>query len=155
MESKVQNPKSTISPKAVNHLGIAVSSIDEVRPFYEETLGARFEGIEEVADQKVKVAFFSVGPEGAAVRLELLEPTADDSPVAKFIEKRGGGLHHVAYTVDDIQARLDRLKEDGVRLIDETPRPGAHHTQIAFLHPKSSAGVLTELCEPAAHDVDG
>ena len=114
-------------------------------------LGARFDGIEEVADQKVKVAFYLVGPPGAEVRLELLEPTSDDSPIAKFIEKNGGrgGMHHVAYTVENIEDRLAELKEQGVRLVDETPRSGAHHTKIAFLHPKSSNGVLTELCEPA------
>ena len=100
--------------------------------------------VEEVADQGVKVAFYRIGPEEGAVRLELLEPTRDDSPIARFLERRGEGLHHVAYTVDDIQARLDALKAGGVRLLDETPRPGAHHTQIAFLHPRSSAGVLTE-----------
>ncbi len=137
-----------IKPTAINHIGIAVRSIDEQRPFYEGVLGARFDGIEEVTDQQVKVAFFAVGPEGHEVRLELLEPTSSDSSVAKFIEKRGEGMHHIAYTVDDIQQRLDDLKSAGVRLIDEQPRPGAHHTQIAFLHPKSSAGVLTELCEP-------
>ena len=140
-----------IQPKAINHIGIAVRSIEAQRPFYEQTLGARFEGIEEVTDQKVRVAFFSVGPEGHAVRLELLEPTTPESTIAQFIEKRGEGLHHLAYTVDDLTARLAALKEDGVRLIDETPRAGAHHTQIAFLHPRSSAGVLTELCEPQ-HD---
>src|SRR5690606_33658068 len=133
-----------IEPRAINHIGIAVRSIEAQRPFYEQTLGARFEGIEDVPDQKVRVAFFSVGPEGHAVRLELLEPTSPDSTVAQFIEKRGEGLHHVAYTVDDIEARLDALRRGGVRLIDETPRPGAHHTRIAFLHPKSSGGVLTE-----------
>ena len=137
-----------IQPKAINHIGIAVRSIEAQRPFYESTLGARFEGIEEVTDQKVRVAFFSVGPEGHAVRLELLEPLTPESTIAQFIEKRGEGLHHVAYTVDDLAARLDALQAAGVRLIDEKPRPGAHHTQIAFLHPKSSAGVLTELCEP-------
>lgn len=137
-----------IQPKAINHIGIAVRSIEAHRPYYENILGAQFEGIEEVADQKVRVAFFSIGPEGHTVRLELLEPTSPDSTVAQFIEKRGEGMHHIAYTVDDIQQRLDALKANGVRLIDETPRPGAHHTQIAFLHPKSSAGVLTELCEP-------
>ncbi len=141
----------SIEPKAINHIGIAVRSIEASRAFYEETLGARFEGVEEVADQKVKVGFFLVGPEGYEVRLELLEPTSDDSPVSAFLEKRGEGLHHVAYTVDDIQGRLDALKAAGVRLIDEKPRAGAHHTQIAFLHPKSSGGILTELCEPAAH----
>jgi methylmalonyl-CoA/ethylmalonyl-CoA epimerase len=137
-----------IEAKAINHIGIAVGSIAESRAFYEETLGARFEGIEEVADQKVRVAFFLVGAPGHEVRLELLEPTSPDSPVAKFMEKRGEGVHHVAYTVDDIAARLASLKEAGLRLIDETPRSGAHHTRIGFLHPKSSGGVLTELVEP-------
>lgn len=138
-----------IDAKAINHIGIAVRSLDEHRGFYEDTLGATFEGIEEVPDQKVKVGFFLVGPPDAAVRLELLEPTSDDSPIAGFLEKRGEGLHHVAYTVSDIQQRIDALKANGVRMIDETPRDGAHHTRIAFLHPKSSKGVLTELCEPA------
>lgn len=130
--------------KAINHIGIAVASIAEQREFYEKTLGAEFEGEEVVADQRVKVGFFRVGD----VRLELLEPTDSESPVAKFIEKRGPGLHHVAYTVDDIEQRIGELKSEGIRMIDETPRPGAHHTRIAFLHPKSSAGILTELCEP-------
>ena len=130
---------------AINHIGIAVKSIADQRPFYEGTLGAIFEGEEIVADQRVKVGFFRV----ADVRLELLEPTDEESTIAKFIEKRGEGLHHIAYTVDDLTARLAELKEGGLRLIDETPRAGAHHTRIAFLHPKSSCGVLTELCEPA------
>jgi methylmalonyl-CoA/ethylmalonyl-CoA epimerase len=136
----------SIHAKAINHIGIAVPSIAEQRDFYEKTLGATFEGIEEVPTQKVKVGFFNLG----GVRLELLEPTAPDSTIAAFIEKNGGrgGLHHVAYTVDGIQQRLDALKGEGVKLIHETPQPGAHHTQIAFLHPKSSHGVLTELCEP-------
>lgn len=134
-----------INAKAINHIGIAVHSIAERRDFYEHILGADFEAVEEVPSQKVRVAFFKVGD----VRLELLEPTDPASSVAGFLEKRGEGLHHVAYTVDDIDERLAELKEGGVRLIDETPRPGAHHTRIAFLHPKSSGGVLTELCEPA------
>lgn len=134
-----------IDAKAINHIGIAVKSIDDQRAFYENVLGAEFEGVEDVPTQKVKVGFFKVG----GVRLELLEPTSSDSPIAGFLEKRGEGMHHVAYTVDNLQARLDELKQQGVRLIDETPRPGAHHTKIAFLHPKSSNGVLTELCEPA------
>jgi methylmalonyl-CoA/ethylmalonyl-CoA epimerase len=138
----------SIQAQAINHIGIAVKSIDAHRAFYEQTLGARFEGIEEVADQKVKVGFFLMGPPGHEVRLELLEPTSPESPVAAFLEKRGEGLHHVAYTVDNIQQRLDALATGGVRLIDAKPRPGAHHTQIAFLHPKSSCGVLTELCQP-------
>ena len=131
--------------KSLNHVGIAVRSIDEQRPFYEEVLGAQFEGFEDVPSQKVKVAFFRVGD----VRLELLESTDPEGPVAKFLEKRGEGLHHLAFSVEDIQTRIDQLKESGVRMIDDTPRHGAHHMQIAFLHPKSSHGVLTELCEPA------
>jgi len=130
--------------KNVNHIGIAVSSIADQREFYEQVLGAEFEGEEVVADQKVKVGFFKVGD----VRLELLEPTDSSSTVAQFIEKRGPGLHHVAYTVDDLPSRIEELKREGVRMIDETPRPGAHHTRIAFLHPKASHGVLTELCQP-------
>ena len=133
-----------VNAKAINHIGIAVKSIDAQREFYEKTLGATFEGVEVVADQKVKVGFFKVGD----VRLELLEPTDPTSTVAAFIEKKGEGLHHIAYTVDNIQKRLDDLKAGGVKLIDEKPRGGAHHTQIAFLHPKASCGVLTELCEP-------
>ena len=134
-----------IQAKAINHIGIAVKSICDHRPFYERTLGAQLESIEEVPSQKVRVAFFKVGD----VRLEVLEPTEPSSTVAAFIEKRGEGLHHIAYTVGDIETRLAELKAGGVRLIDEAPRPGAHHTRIAFLHPKSSGGVLTELCEPA------
>jgi methylmalonyl-CoA/ethylmalonyl-CoA epimerase len=132
--------------RAVNHIGIAVRSIDDQRPFYEQHLGAEFEGVETVADQKVRVGFFRVGD----VRLELLEPTDPTSTVAAFLEKRGEGLHHVAYTVEDLPARIAELKEQGLRMIDETPRAGAHHMKIAFVHPKSTHGVLTELCEPAA-----
>ncbi|MEM1213272.1 MAG: methylmalonyl-CoA epimerase [Planctomycetota bacterium] len=140
-----------IEARAVNHLGIAVRSIDDHRGYYEKTLGAAFEGLEEVPEQKVRVGFFVLGSPGHEVRLELLEPLSEDSPISGFLDKRGEGLHHVAYTVDGLQARLDALKSDGVRLIDETPRDGAHHTKIAFLHPKASGGVLTELCEPAGH----
>ena len=132
--------------KAVNHIGIAVRSIDAQRPFYEGTLGALFEGVEDVPDQKVRVGFFRVGD----VRLELLEPTEPDSTVATFLEKRGEGLHHLAFTVDGIEDRIAELKQSGVRMIDDSPRPGAHHMRIAFVHPKSSLGVLTELCEPTA-----
>lgn len=132
--------------KSINHIGIAVRSIDDQRAYYEGVLGAVFEGVEEVADQKVRVGFFRVGD----VRLELLEPSDPTSTVAAFLEKRGEGLHHVAYTVEAIESRIAELKESGVRLIDETPRPGAHHMRIAFLHPKSTHGVLTELCEPAS-----
>ena len=135
--------------KAVNHIGIAVRSIDAQRPFYEGTLGALFEGTETVPDQKVRVGFFRVGD----VRLELLEPTDPSSTVTAFLEKRGEGLHHVAFTVAGLEQRIAELKQAGVRMIDDAPRPGAHHMRIAFLHPRSTFGVLTELCEPAGdHD---
>jgi methylmalonyl-CoA/ethylmalonyl-CoA epimerase len=133
-----------INAKAINHVGIAVNSLDACRHFYETTLGAAFEAIEEVPSQKVRVAFYRIGD----VRLELLEPTSDDSPIAAFLSKRGEGIHHLAFTVSDISDRLEELKTAGVRLIDEKARPGAHHSQIAFVHPKSSTGVLVELCEP-------
>ena len=136
-----------IKAKAINHIGIAVRSIDEHRDYYENVLGARFTGIEAVPDQKLNVAFFEVGPEGHAVKLELLEPTSEDSTVARFIEKRGEGMHHITYTVDDIEQRLRDLKEGGIRLVDESPRTGAHNTRIAFLHPKSTGGVLSEMVE--------
>lgn len=131
--------------KSINHIGIAVRSIDDQRDFFEKLLGAIFEGVEEVADQKVRVGFFRIGD----VRLELLEPSDPTSTVSAFLEKRGEGLHHVAYTVEAIEDRIAELKESGIRLIDETPRPGAHHMRIAFLHPKSTHGVLTEFCEPS------
>ena len=132
-------------PEQIEHLGIAVPSIEEVLPFYEQVLGLKCYAIEEVADQKVKTAFLKVGE----VKLELLEPTSPDSTVAKFLEKNGGKcqIHHIAYKVNDIESRLAELKEKGVRLIDETPRKGAEGLTIAFLHPKTSAGILTELCE--------
>lgn len=131
----------------VNHIGVAVKSIEASAPFYRDVLGMRFEGTEEVAEQKVKVAFFAIG----ASRIELLEPTAADSPVAKFLEKNGEGVHHIAYEVADLEQTLATLKAQNIRLIDETPRCGAHGTRIAFLHPKASGGVLTELCQAGEH----
>lgn len=131
----------------INHIGIAVKSIEAASAFYRGTLGMKFEGTEVVAEQKVKVAFFAVGES----RVELLEPTADDSPVAKFLEKNGEGVHHIAYEVADLERALASLKAQNVRLIDETPRCGAHGTRIAFLHPKASSGVLTELCQSDDH----
>jgi len=134
-------------PKKISHIGIAVENIDASLPFYTETLGLELEGTEVVEEQKVKVAFLVIGES----RIELLEPTAPDSPVAKFLEKNGPGVHHLAYQVDGLEGRLASLKGQGVRLIDEAPRTGAHHTRIAFLHPKASDGVLTELCELGEH----
>mgnify|MGYP000901338660 CR=1 FL=1 len=137
--------KWTMKPiHALNHVGIAVRSIAEQRPFYEQQLGAKFECIEEVPSQKVRVAFLRVHD----VRLELLEPTDPSSTVQTFLDKRGEGLHHLAFTVDNLPERIAELKASGVRMIDESPRVGAHQMQIAFIHPKSSFGVLTELCEP-------
>ena len=141
-----------INARAVNHIGIAVRSIADQRDFYERVLGGRFEGEEVVEDQKVRVAFFAIGDTENPVRLELLEPTSDDSPVARFIEKRGEGVHHIAYTVSDIDERIREMKESGIRMIDETARGGAHNTRIAFVHPSSTGRVLTELCEPQDRD---
>jgi len=137
--------------KSINHIGIAVRSIDDQRAYYEGTLGAVFEGIEVVADQRVRVGFFRVGD----VRLELLEPTDPTSTIAGFLEKKGEGLHHIAYTVAGLEDRIAELKQSGLRMIDESPRAGAHHMRIAFVHPKSTHGILTELCEPAGgHEPD-
>lgn len=132
-------------PQKIEHLGIAVPSIAEALPYYEGVLGLTCYAIEEVADQKVKTAFLKVGE----VKIELLEPTCPESTVAKFIEKNGGrgGFHHIAYAVNDIEARLQEVSEKGVQLIDKTPRGGAEGLTIAFLHPKSTAGILTEFCE--------
>jgi methylmalonyl-CoA/ethylmalonyl-CoA epimerase len=127
----------------INHIGIAVKSLDEALPFYRDNLRMAFAGIEEVAEQKVKVAMLQIGES----KIELLEPTSEDSPVAKFMEKNGSGIHHVAYEVNDIEAAIAKLISDGARMIDEVPRAGAHGTRIAFVHPKSSNGVLTELCQ--------
>ena len=128
----------------IEHLGIAVKSLDEAIPYYENILGMKCYSIEEVADQKVKTAFFKVGQ----TKLELLEPTADESPIANFIEKRGEGIHHLAFAVEDgVANALAEMEGKGVRLIDKAPRKGAEGLNIAFIHPKSTHGVLTEFCE--------
>ncbi|AZU63242.1 methylmalonyl-CoA epimerase [Neobacillus mesonae] len=127
----------------VDHIGIAVKSIEAVLPFYTEVLGLPLLGIEEVDSQKVKVAFLKAGE----TKLELLEPMSPESAVAKFIEKRGEGIHHVALGVKSIEERIVELKEKGIRMIDENSRLGAGGADIAFMHPKSAAGVLFELCE--------
>ena len=128
----------------IEHLGIAVKSLDEAIPYYENILGMKCYSIEEVADQKVKTAFFKVGQ----TKLELLEPTSEESPIAKFIEKRGEGIHHLAFAVEDgVANALAEMEGKGVRLIDKAPRKGAEGLNIAFIHPKSTHGVLTEVCE--------
>lgn len=127
----------------IDHLGIAVNSIDQGKSFWSEILGLTLEGSETVSEQKVTTAFLPVGES----EVELLESTAPDGPVAKFIEKKGEGFQHVAFRVANIEEALAELKAKGVRLIDETPRKGAGGAKIAFLHPKSTNGVLVELCE--------
>ena len=127
----------------IEHLGIAVKSLEQAIPYYEEVLGLKCYAIEEVVDQKVKTAFFKVGQ----TKIELLEPTSDESTIAKFIEKRGEGIHHIAFSVDDVQKSLNEVEAKGVQLIDKAPRGGAEGLEIAFLHPKSTIGVLTELCQ--------
>ena len=127
----------------INHIGIAVQSIEAALPFYCDNLGMTCLGTEEVAEQKVRVAMLIIGES----KIELLEPTDPDSPVAKFLEKSGPGIHHIAYEVADIVAAIARLVADGVRMIDAKPRSGAHESLIAFIHPKNSLGVLTELCQ--------
>lgn len=127
----------------IEHIGIAVKSIEESRKFYENVLGLECYRIEEVEDQKVKTAFFRVGE----TKLELLESTSDDGPIAKFIEKRGEGIHHLAFHTKNIDESLQEAASKGVRLIDEKSRKGAESLDIGFLHPKSTGGVLMELCE--------
>ncbi len=129
--------------KKIDHLGIAVFSIEKARVFYEDILGLSCEHLEEVPSQKVKTAFFCLGE----TRIELLEPTSTESPIAKFLETRGEGIHHIAYRTDDINAQLEQAREEGCKLIHEQPIRGAGNKMIAFLHPKSSHGVLTEFCE--------
>ncbi len=127
----------------VSHIGIAVLNLQEAIANYEK-LGLKVEGIEVVESQKVRVAFLPIGNE---VRLELLEPTSDDSPIAKFIEKKGQGIHHIALATDNVENELQQAEENELHPIDKTPRPGAHHASIGFLHPKALNGVLLELCQ--------
>jgi methylmalonyl-CoA/ethylmalonyl-CoA epimerase len=127
----------------INHLGIATRGIEEALKFWEDALGLENVHTETVEDQKVRVAMLPVGES----RIELLEPTSEDSPISKFLEKRGGGIHHIALEVEDIEAALAKLKEKGARLIDETPRVGAEGCLVAFVHPASANGVLLELVQ--------
>ncbi|WP_243386403.1 methylmalonyl-CoA epimerase [Bacillus kexueae] len=129
--------------KGVDHIGIAVHSIDQALPFYMESLKCKWMGEEVVEAQKVKVVFLDAGN----IKFELLEPTSESSPVATFLQKRGEGIHHIAIKVEDIQSRIDEIKEKGIEMIDHSPRVGAKGANIAFMHPKSTRGVLFELCE--------
>ncbi len=130
-------------PQFIEHIGIAVKSLEESIPYYENVLGLKCYSIEEVADQKVKTAFFRVGQ----TKIELLEATSDDSPIAKYIAKKGQGVHHIAFAVNNLNEQLKTVEERGVQLIDKTSRKGAEGLDIGFLHPKSTLGVLTEFCE--------
>ena len=129
--------------KKVDHIGVAVSNLEESIKFYENILGMKLQGIEIVEEQKVRVAFLPIGD----TEIELLESTDKEGPIAKFIEKKGEGIQHIAYRVDDIEKALEEMRQKGVRLIDEKPRYGAGGAKIAFLHPKSTNGVLIELCQ--------
>lgn len=132
--------------KKVDHIGIAVKSIDEALKFFRDTLGLELENTEEVADQKVKIAFLPVGE----THIELLEPTSPDSNVAKFLESKGEGFHHIAFNVQDVDAALTALKEKDIALIDQEPRAGGGNKRIAFIHPKGTHRVLMELCQDNA-----
>lgn len=127
----------------IEHIGIAVKSLDEAIPFYEKVLGLKCYGIEDVKDQRVKTAFFMVGQ----TKIELLESTDPEGPIGKFLEKKGEGIHHIAFAVNDLQQCLAEVEQKGIQLIDKQPRRGAEGLDIAFLHPKSTFGVLMEFCE--------
>ncbi|MFW5877872.1 MAG: methylmalonyl-CoA epimerase [bacterium] len=131
-----------MKPTHIEHIGIAVENLEDSIKYYEEVLGLECYAIEEVKDQKVKTAFFKVGD----TKIELLESTDPEGPIGKFIDKKGQGIHHLAFAVSDVEKGLEQAKEKGVRLIDEKPRKGAEGLNIGFLHPKSTFGVLTELC---------
>lgn len=129
--------------KKIDHIAIAVQDLDSTLNFYTQVLGLQNTGIEEVADQKVRLAMLPIGD----TRIELLESTTKDGPIAKFIEKRGEGMHHIAFRVENLAGELIRIEETGVELIDKIPKSGADGHQVAFLHPKSTFSVLMELCE--------
>ena len=131
-----------MKPTHIEHIGIAVVSLDESIPYYEKVLGLECYAIEEVADQKVRTAFFKVGD----TKIELLESTDPEGPIGKFIEKKGPGVHHLAFAMENVKQALQDAEDQGVRLIDQVPRKGAEGLQIGFLHPKSTQGVLTEFC---------
>ena len=134
--------------KKINHIGVAVKDLDEAIKLYRDQLGLEFKGTDVVESQKVKVAFFKIGE----TNIELVAATSPDSPIAKYLEKNREGIHHICFQVDNINDALKTLKEKGVKLINEEPRKGAHGTLVAFIHPKSTNGVLTEICEvPEEH----
>lgn len=136
-------PGNTMIPQYIEHIGIAVKNLNKAIVYYEKVLGLKCYAVEEVKDQKVKTAFFKVGQ----TKIELLEPTDPEGPVGKFIRKKGEGIHHIAFSVNNLPERLKEVEQKGVQLIDKIPKEGAERLNIAFLHPKSTFGVLTEFCE--------
>jgi len=131
--------------KKISHVAIAVKNLEETAHFYQNVLGLNLSGVEVVTVQKTKVGFLKIGESN----IELVQPTEPDSPLTKFLETKGPGIHHLCLEVDDIEAEIKALLEKGATMIDQKPRPGAHHSRVAFIHPKSSHGVLIELVEPA------
>jgi methylmalonyl-CoA/ethylmalonyl-CoA epimerase len=129
--------------KKINHIAVAVSNLEDAAKFYQSVLGLTLTGVEVVAAQKTKVGFFKIGESN----IELVQPSEPDSPLVKFLETKGQGIHHICFEVDDVEAEVKALLEKGATMVDQKPRPGAHNTKVAFMHPKSSNGVLIELCE--------
>jgi methylmalonyl-CoA/ethylmalonyl-CoA epimerase len=129
--------------KKINHIAIAVNNLEEAAKFYQNVLGLTLSGVEVVTAQKTKVGFFKIGESN----IELVQPAEPDSPLVKFLETKGPGIHHICLEVDDVEAEVKAFLEKGATMVDQKPRPGAHHTKVAFVHPKSSSGVLIELCE--------
>jgi methylmalonyl-CoA/ethylmalonyl-CoA epimerase len=129
--------------KKIDHIAIAVNNLEEAAKFYQEVMGLTLSGIEVVTAQKTKVGFFKIGESN----IELVQPAEPDSPLVKFLETKGQGIHHICLEVDDIEAEVKTFLEKGATMVDQKPRPGAHNTRVAFVHPKSSGGVLIELCE--------
>lgn len=145
LKNLLRPEEAPVPPKRIAHIGIAVHQIKDALHFFTETIGLEVEAIEEVESEGVKIAFLKIGE----TRIELLEPLHDQSPIKGFLTKRGEGVHHIAFEVEDLAVRLSRLKEQGIRLINEEPKQGANDSQIAFIHPKEAHGVLVELCEQA------
>ena len=135
--------------KKINHIAIAVSNLEEAAKFYQTVMGLTLSGIEVVAAQKTKVGFFKIGESN----IELVQPAEPDSPLVKFLETKGQGIHHICLEVDDVEAEVRSYLEKGATMVDQKPRPGAHNTKVAFVHPKSSGGVLIELCEYPKKDL--
>ena len=129
--------------KKINHIAVAVNNVEEAAKFYEQVLGLKLTGVEVVTAQKTKVGFFKIGESN----IELVQPAEPDSPLVKFLETKGQGIHHICFEVEDVEAEVKAYLEKGATMVDQKPRPGAHNTKVAFVHPKSSNGVLIELCE--------